>query len=159
MNKRLAVVALCAMISAAGAVDEPSSYLCAPDMATGFILDKTTGQWHGANFRATQKYVVSRSKTAKSEWEGKEIGDQLPKAFCISNLATRNGIHRLCSAKGRSCGGRFLLVRVCFASHGDGPHSPGTWFHLGWASPHPYFGRGSELSWVHGKSLCKHAPC
>ena len=85
MNKRLAVVALCAMISAAAAVDEPSSYLCAPDMATGFIFDKTTGQWHGANFRATQKYVVSRSKTAKSEWEVKEVGSPLPQAFCISN--------------------------------------------------------------------------
>ena len=109
MNKRLAVVALCAMISAAGAVDEPSSYLCAPDMATGFILDKTTGQWHGANFRATQRYVVSRSKTAKSEWEGKEIGDQLPKAFCISNPKW-NPQALLC--EGRSCGGRFLLVRV-----------------------------------------------
>jgi hypothetical protein len=65
------------MISAAAAVDEASSYLCTPDLATGFVLDKTSGQWHGANFRATQKYVISRSKTAKSEWEVKEIGERI----------------------------------------------------------------------------------
>lgn len=60
----------------------PTSYLCALDEMTGFSYDKSLKQWHATNFRASKKFILSRSKQQKFAWEVTEVGSTLPGAAC-----------------------------------------------------------------------------
>jgi hypothetical protein len=58
MKGSILVVILMMLSAPAYALD---SYLCVPDMATGFIFDRTSQKWHPAQFNVSgKKYLLKR---------------------------------------------------------------------------------------------------
>jgi hypothetical protein len=68
-------VILIAVLSNSPALAKDDSYLCVAESAVGFSFNKTSKNWEQANFKAENKYLVSKSSEASKEWEVKKIGE------------------------------------------------------------------------------------
>jgi hypothetical protein len=62
MMREAVALALGLLMSAA---IDAEAYVCIAESKVGLVLDKTTGTWREANFKATGKYVISRSSRKK----------------------------------------------------------------------------------------------
>ena len=58
VNVRLASGLLCVLLSVPAFAS--SSFLCVVEIATGFTFDKHRKQWRSTNFKADEKYLVSK---------------------------------------------------------------------------------------------------
>jgi len=67
-------VILIAVLANSSALGKDDSYLCVAESAVGFSFNKTAKKWEWANFKAEDKYLVSKSSEASKEWEVKKIG-------------------------------------------------------------------------------------
>ena len=76
------------------AVDTAESYLCIPDMSSGFNFDSQSGTWKNARFTTQNKYIVSRSTQSSNsgKWEIKETGQSIPTAFCEDDFTEAGGL-------------------------------------------------------------------
>jgi hypothetical protein len=75
------LLAACSLVASASIAQTITSWICTPDMATGFHLK--AGRWEEASFKPSHKYVVSPSKPYSSErWELKEMGANTAMAGC-----------------------------------------------------------------------------
>jgi hypothetical protein len=55
-------------------------------MITGFAFDKDRQQWHSADFRAENKYLVSKATTGEHAWEVKQVGYEIPYIVCAQDF-------------------------------------------------------------------------
>jgi len=68
-------VILIAVLPNSSALAKDDSYLCVAEDAVGFSFNKTSKKWERANFKAEDKYLVSKSSEASKGWEVKKIGE------------------------------------------------------------------------------------
>jgi hypothetical protein len=78
-------LAICAALTFFSLSASAEQFLCTADKMTGFSYNATSKQWEPSQFRATHKYVISRS--AKDQgYIFKRIGESLPDGDCAKNF-------------------------------------------------------------------------
>jgi hypothetical protein len=137
---------LCFAPLASGAAD--TSYICAMDLQTGFAIGASSDEWQVAEFKATDKFVVTRSRLKDGAWEVKKIGDKEASYACKDNVAKDKSV-LVCSGLGdfrmNQNNGRFLLVYpIGFWTDIDGKDVSGT-FKEGMNTPYMGIGTCSPL--------------
>ncbi len=81
---------VCVCLLAVGWATAPQqsdqSFVCLPDLATGFRFDSASREWHTATFETHERYVISRSSRPGRQWEVKEVGNSTPIAWCKADF-------------------------------------------------------------------------
>lgn len=62
------------------------SFVCIPDLSTGFHFDRDTREWTSVQFKADERYIVSRSARRGYFWEVRETGSNMPLASCKNDF-------------------------------------------------------------------------
>ena len=89
MNSKLpiAILVLCLGVATRGSAAD--SYLCIPDMATGFRFNENSKKWEISKFKTDgKKYILSKSKYSPFAWEVKEMGENYPFIMCEDDFNT-----------------------------------------------------------------------
>lgn len=74
---------LAALLAAQTGAPQPrTSFVCVPDLVTGFRFDVVGQKWTSNSFAATDRYVVAPSSRPGSAWEIKQVGHEAPVAIC-----------------------------------------------------------------------------
>lgn len=67
-----------------------NAYLCIPELTTGFAYHRGTHDWHLANFKSDNQYIVSRPQGGAA-WQVTQVGRATPAGFCRRDF-TKAGI-------------------------------------------------------------------
>ncbi|MFC1515634.1 hypothetical protein ACFL7E_02620 [Thermodesulfobacteriota bacterium] len=84
--KRIILTAMVMVSFLTGLAYSEESYLCTRDQATGFAYNKVLKKWVSTTFETDAKYIVTKSKTEKSTWEVKKLGNDYVLSNCEVNF-------------------------------------------------------------------------
>ena len=68
------------------------SYLCVTEKVTGFVYDKSAGDWSITDFNAHRRYIVSRSRAEGVAWQVAQVGEVIPSTLCRHDFSSAGNL-------------------------------------------------------------------
>ncbi len=68
------------------------SYLCVTEKVTGFVYDKSAGDWSTTDFNAGRRYIVSPSNAQGSTWQVAQVGEVLTTTLCTGGFSATGNL-------------------------------------------------------------------